>query len=787
MRRALAVTAGLLTQVCVLATAAAQERAGVVTTLTGSATVARNVPTQSLPLKFKDDVFGRDRIATSEQSLVRLLLGGKALVTVRELSTFTITEEAQRAVVDLQSGKIGVAAARQLFRPGERLEIRTQNAVAGIRGTLLIAEMLPNGDSLFSVVSGFADVCQSGAAGACATITKGERALVGLTALRSEAIPAGTDPEAGLRPGGPQHTTSPAEATAEVAAQAMQGATAIAALIAPPQASPGLSPPPPTVQPPPVLPTDQPQSLGASTQPTSGPTPPSPEGRIQNGGFEADLKGWSWTGAVSVVENLGSRQPPEGKFMALMHTGSGAVNRTTSTLSQSVGAGDLFFVGVTYKFLSDEFPDQATAFNDTFKVRLVGGTKPVTVAYENRNTSFEGLPLSTEAANADGLSIPAGSGETPFKTISRLFPVPGEGDKTLEFKIVDVGDANIDSAALIDAVIVQLDPPRYFLHDGGSFIRSQPSPLETIVGTSETFDSLMVVCCGSSVALAGPLLHAVDSRLDVPFGLLNVGQGGSVQSSTTEPFVLLERGAYNLGTMVGMFDLVGVTTAIDPDTGLRLGIDQPLRIAGPLFESRGAQLTTLHALKLDMAVLEATMPLIKMSGGAALTTAEALVALPGKAQLTALGPLAGIDQSSITVKNGAALHLAGGSVVRVSGDLFTLNNGSRLSVLNGPLVRVSGGSVLSVGGALIAFGGAGGNVVKVSNNLCPCTMFGGVPVALTNGALAGNVQIGAGAIKNSQLGAITVSPNAALIAVSGPTSKVSIGAPTTTAASGTKR
>jgi hypothetical protein len=78
-------------------------------------------------------------------------------------------------------------------------------------------------------------------------------------------------------------------------------------------------------------------------------------------------------------------------------------------------------------------------------------------------------------------------------------------------------------------------------------------------------------------------------------------------------------------------------------------------------------------------------------------------------------------------------------------------------------------------------------VVKVSNNLCPCTMFGGVPVALTNGALAGNVQIGAGAIKNSQLGAITVSPNAALIAVSGPTSKVSIGAPTTTAASGTKR
>ena len=106
MWRHLAVTAVLSNLICCLATAAAQERAGVVTTLTGQATVARTAATQSLPLKFKDDVFGRDRIATAEQSLLRVLLGGKALVTVRELSTFTITEEAQRAVVDLHSGKI---------------------------------------------------------------------------------------------------------------------------------------------------------------------------------------------------------------------------------------------------------------------------------------------------------------------------------------------------------------------------------------------------------------------------------------------------------------------------------------------------------------------------------------------------------------------------------------------------------------------------------------------------------------------------------------------------------
>jgi hypothetical protein len=787
MRSGVALTAALLTLIGSLETAAAQERAGVVTTLTGQATVARTAPAaRSLPLRFKDDVFGRDRIATGEQSLVRVLLGGKALVTVRELSTFTITEEAQRAVIDLQSGKIGVAAARQLFQPGERLEIRTSNAVAGIRGTLLIAETLPNGDALFSVVSGIADICRSGG-GACATITKGERALVSLTAIRPEPIPPGADPEAGLRPGGPQHTNSPSETSEDVAALAMQGATTIAALVAPPTPLPTTSSTPPVVTPP-ILPGNQSPSPSTSP-PGAGTTPPHPSPSFQNGAFENGLSGWTATGAVSVISNLGSRMPPEGTSMALIHTGVGAAaSGTTSILSQSVGSDNLFFVRLTYKFLSAEFPTQAERFNDTFTARLLGGSESVTIASASRNTSFdvETGPFSTEAVSGPNLpNIPAGSGETPFELVSRMVAFETASEKTLEFRIADAGDAAFDSAALIDGVIVELDPPRYFVNDGGAYVSTPRTPLETLVGKTETFDSFMVVCCNSTVTLAGPLLHAVDSRLDVPFGVLNVMQGGRVQSSTTEPLVLLERGAYNLGSWVGMFELAGGATAVDADTGLTLGIDQPLRLAGPLFESRGAQVTTLRAVKLDTALLEATMPLIRMTGGAALTTAEALIALPGKAQLTALGPLAGIDKSSITVKNGAALHLAGGSLVRVSGDLFALSNGGRLTVLNGALVRVSGGSVLNVGGALIAFGGSGGNVVKVSNNLCPCTMFAGVPVALTNGALASNVQIGPGVIKNSQLGSITLSPNAALISVSGAKSKVSIGGATTTA--GVKR
>jgi hypothetical protein len=116
---------------------------GVVTTLAGRATVARAALAEPQPLRFKDDVFVRDHIATAEKSIVRVLLGGKALVTVRELSALTITEGAGRSTVDLRSGKIALGVVRQRMRPGEVIEIRTPNAIAAIRGTVLVVELIP--------------------------------------------------------------------------------------------------------------------------------------------------------------------------------------------------------------------------------------------------------------------------------------------------------------------------------------------------------------------------------------------------------------------------------------------------------------------------------------------------------------------------------------------------------------------------------------------------------------------------------------------------------------------
>lgn len=124
---------------------------GVVTTLVGEATVVRSVAAQPKSLRMRDDVFALDRISTKERSIVHVLMGGKALLTVRELSVVAVTEEGGRATVELQSGKVGLAVVRERMKPGDVIEVQTPHAVAAVRGTVLVVEIVPalaGGDQL---------------------------------------------------------------------------------------------------------------------------------------------------------------------------------------------------------------------------------------------------------------------------------------------------------------------------------------------------------------------------------------------------------------------------------------------------------------------------------------------------------------------------------------------------------------------------------------------------------------------------------------------------------------
>ena len=145
------------------------ERVGVVTVIEGVATVARVALPEPRPLQFKDDLFLRDRITTGERSLVRVLLGGKATVTARERSVLTITEVPGVATINLGAGRVAVAVAKGLMKPGEVIEIKTPNAVTAIRGTVVIAEVQPavgGHQSTITILRGLVDVTRLDATGA---------------------------------------------------------------------------------------------------------------------------------------------------------------------------------------------------------------------------------------------------------------------------------------------------------------------------------------------------------------------------------------------------------------------------------------------------------------------------------------------------------------------------------------------------------------------------------------------------------------------------------------------
>ena len=126
-------------------TVAQDGRAGTVTSLQGTADVRRVSATsttpQIQPLKFKDAVLVKDQITTGDQSLVRILLGGRAVVTVRERSSLTISETENVATIDITRGKIAMSVAKDRMRANERIDIKTPNAVAGVRGTIVITEV----------------------------------------------------------------------------------------------------------------------------------------------------------------------------------------------------------------------------------------------------------------------------------------------------------------------------------------------------------------------------------------------------------------------------------------------------------------------------------------------------------------------------------------------------------------------------------------------------------------------------------------------------------------------
>ncbi len=120
-------------------------KAGVVTQLQGKVVATHATAPEPVALKYRDDVFLQDKIVTGDQALARVLLGGVALLTLREHSLVTITEVPGQSTIALTSGTLSLALAREKMKPGESVNIRTPNAIAAVRGTVVAAEASQGG------------------------------------------------------------------------------------------------------------------------------------------------------------------------------------------------------------------------------------------------------------------------------------------------------------------------------------------------------------------------------------------------------------------------------------------------------------------------------------------------------------------------------------------------------------------------------------------------------------------------------------------------------------------
>lgn len=300
---------------------------------------------------------------------------------------------------------------------------------------------------------------------------------------------------------------------------------------------------------------------------------------------------------------------------------------------------------------------------------------------------------------------------------------------------------------------------------GFTFTATDPYIQLTNMTVSQTgSDSLIQADTSIPATVNGPLLSARGgmSTFTIAGSLLRVVDGSTLISTTTLPLLQFSGSTINAGSLLF---LRGVNT--DPETGL--GTDVPLTTGGTILELDSTTVNlngTGNAIRVDTATLNALGPIINMinsslttspTGNGLMNVSKSNVTLATNMEVVRL------DKSVLTVQNGPLLTVTGGSQMTVNGDFASLLNGSRLTVVKGPMISVDGvsangitASTLNVSGALVNFGGTGGNQVIISNNISSTSTLSGIPVNTDRNSIS----IGPNPIKNPSLGTFTVTGSA---------------------------
>jgi hypothetical protein len=480
-----------------------------------------------------------------------------------------------------------------------------------------------------------------------------------------------------------------------------------------------------------------------------------------------------------------------------LSTGAGAGFLFSSTGLSTIGGGLLETTGATVTTTGNllTVSGRLTATGADALFDITGGT----VSARN------GVALSSAAARL-ALGGPALSldGST-LTTIDDLFSITAGARLTdttaaalLDFtnSTVAIGNAGGDQLFVVNGAGSQaaLAGPLLTASGGGLAFRgtalvevsggatltdTAAAPLLSLSGGTLTLNgaaNAFLLNSAATATLAGGLLETTGTDITAAGDFVRaLGNARIVMIGSTAPLLSLTGGTHQFGAAGNIYRLSGTATALDPVSGLTLGTEEPIRGGGSLFEAVGATATTQRAVRLDVALLQASAPLLNLraNGGVAsqLTTSTNTIDLTSRVRLNATAPVIALDGSRLTV-TGSVVNVAGGSYLGVTGNLLSVANGSQISVTNGALLYAAGGSLVNISGALLSFGGAG-NTVTVNNAFCPCTIIGGIPVRLSGGAVAANVSI-TNPVKNAAGNTLTIAPNAAAIRVDGAGTRVTI-------------
>lgn len=175
---------------------------------------------------------------------------------------------------------------------------------------------------------------------------------------------------------------------------------------------------------------------------------------LQNEGFEERLVGWNTEGDARVITSLGALKPQEGKRMGIISTGLGSVSDSNSAVTQTlcVTEGKLS-ISFKYNFVSEEPMEYyGSAYDDSFVATVyINGTATTLVRRSINNSSWH--PIG-------GINFAGGDITTYYTgwaTISKDLGNVKQGDIVkIDFRVGDRGDSAYDSAALVDAVKLEV-------------------------------------------------------------------------------------------------------------------------------------------------------------------------------------------------------------------------------------------------------------------------------------------------------------------------------------------